>query len=358
MLLDTGSGVLAVDGGFYDPGNDADATTTKLLQVVSYGSAAFVGAVVRTSIRFGNAAGITLQGANLAVTYDGRRQTFGAAQGIVGLAYRALDSAFLMPADTWQTEYDADQVSLGQPADLDPYLDQLAAQGLSALKFAFSIHRSTPTVAADHSPNQGLFVLGGGAECSDLYTGALASIAVVHEQFFNVALRSIQIGNQPSIAVPPIAPGRTALSNAVIDSGTEALRLDQGLYTQVLAAFSAVDPNFASQLQAHAFDRGGGCDQSQLTLPRWPNLQFTFQGSDGTPTAITVHPGDYWQCDAGTPGRATAMICGDRGAGGGQSILGLPLMTSRFVAFDRTASNGHGAILFSQPMPLTETAIA
>jgi hypothetical protein len=351
MLLDTGSAALAVDGGFYNPASDTNASTTKLLQVVSYGSASFVGAVVRTSISFGGSAGVSLPGANLAVTYDGRRLTFGAAQGIIGLAYRALDSAYLMPADTWQTEYDADQVSLGQAADLDPFPDQLAAQGLAALKFAFSIRRSNPTVGADASANQGLFVLGGGAECADLYDGPLASIAVMHEQLFNVALLSVQVGNQPAIAVPPIAPGRQAASNAIIDSGTGVLRLDQGLYTQVLAAFSAIAPDFANQLQLYAADRGGGCDQSQLDLALWPTLQFTFQGTDGTATPIPILPTDYWQFDSSIAGRATAMISGDRGAGGGQSLLGLPLFTSRFVVFDRTASNGHGAILISQPSP-------
>src|SRR5271165_6495567 len=66
MLLDTGSSALAVDGGFYDPTADAGCTTTNLLQAVAYGSASFVGAVVRTAVGFG-AGAPTLPGANLAV---------------------------------------------------------------------------------------------------------------------------------------------------------------------------------------------------------------------------------------------------------------------------------------------------
>ena len=38
------------------------------------------------------------------------------------------------------------------------------------------------------------------------------------------------------------------------------------------------------------------------------------------------------------------MIVGDRGAGGGQSVLGLPFFAGKFVVFDRTGSNGHGVV--------------
>jgi hypothetical protein len=348
LVLDTGSSVLAVDGGFYDPVADA-ATTTRYLQVVPYGSAFFVGAVVQTSVAFAgaaNAANLTLPAANLAVTYDSRRHTFGDAQGILGLAYKVLDSATLMPTDTWQTQYTADQISLGKEADLDPYLDQLSAQGLCSTICAFALQRSTPSLA-DAALNQGIFVLGGGHDCTDLYDGAFTQTAIVHEQFYNVALLSVQVGAQPAIPAPAIAPGQQAASNAIMDSGTNTLILTQPLYLALLAAFNIARAGFGDLLQAHGYDRGGGCDQTKLDLTQWPPVIFVFQGLDGTPVRIELPPAEYWQFDTGTPGQATAMICGDRGSGGGQSILGLPLFTNRFVVFDRSATDGRGFVGFA-----------
>ena len=349
LILDTGSSVLAVDGGYYNPTTDPTATTTKLLQVVQYGSASFVGAVVQTTVSFPGAP--PLPGTNLAVTYGGRKQSFDSAQGIIGLAYQCLDSATLMPADTWQNPYNADQISLGQPADLTPYLDQLATQGLAPLMFALALRRSMPSAAladpATDPLNQGLFILGGGIDCTDLYQAPLTTIAVVHAQFYNTNLLSVQVGTQPAINVPPVAPGRTAASNSIIDSGTNCLKLDHSLYTQVIATFSAINPEFATTLQQYAFTQGAACAQSTLNLPAWPPLLLTFQGPNGTQSTITIHPNHYWQFDAQGAGQAIAMICDDRGSGGGQSVLGLPIFTGYFVVFDRTASTGHGTIGFA-----------
>ena len=105
--------------------------------------------------------------------------------------------------------------------------------------------------STDAGLNAGTFVLGGGGDCTDLYTGELVQIAVVHKQYYNVALISIAVGDQAAIPVPPIAPGRPALSNAVIDSGTSTVLLDQSLYTLLVAAFCAQFGNDAAKLCIH-----------------------------------------------------------------------------------------------------------
>jgi hypothetical protein len=352
VLLDTGSSMLVVDGGVYDPSTDHDAATTQLLQTAQFASGSFMASVIRTSVALppAGAAPLRFPGANLAVTYDSRPGTFGRSDGIFGLAYAALDTAYRMPADTWKNRYSADQLQLGQQADLDPYFSQLAAAGLVSNKFAFAVRRSVTRQALDDPStdplNSGLFVLGGGAECTDLYQGPFASVAVVHEQYYNTNLVAVRVGNQ-TINVPPAAPGSRVASNSIVDSGSSNLTLDQGLYDKVVAAFHAIDPAFAAALLANAPTAGSGCDQTRIDLTKWPALLLILQGSDGGQATVSVAPGDYWQFDSVRQGNASAMLCGDGGMLGGQSILGLPVFSGHFVVFDRTATNGHGVIGFA-----------
>jgi Xylanase inhibitor C-terminal len=348
VLLDTGAGLLAVDGGGYDPSTDPAAKTTQLLQTAPFQTGSFMAAVVQTSLVLSMAGPpVVLPNANLAVTYQNTSGTFGNADGILGLAYAALDTAYRMPADTFKTKYQADQLRLGQPADLEPFISQVATAGLAPQTFAFAVRRSMTSQALDDPTtdplNNGLFILGGGSACTDLYSGAFANVAVAHEQYYHTNLLSIQVGAQ-TINVPPAAPGGRVFSNSIIDSGASILQLDQGLYTRIIAAFAMVNPAFAAALQASA---GRGCDQTTLDLTAWPPLGFTFQGSEGTPATIQIAPRDYWQFDCGQKGLAVAMMTGDNGALAGQSILGLPVFTGHLVVFDRTASNGHGVISFA-----------
>jgi hypothetical protein len=355
LLLDTGAGLLVVDGGDggYNPATDAAAKTTKLLQTATFETGSFMAAVVRTPISLpvvGAATPVILPNANVAVTYQEKSGIFGNADGILGLAYAALDTALRMPADTFQTKYPADQIHLGQPADLDPFITQLADAGLAPDVFAFSVRRSMTSQASDDPDtdplNSGLFILGGGHDCTDLYKGTFTNVAVVHEQYYGTNLQSVRVGTK-TIPVPPVAPGVRAFSNSIIDSGAFILKLDQGLYASIIAAFAAIRPAFAESLQASSTSAGSGCDQTTLKLADWPVLTLVFQGSDGTPAPVRIAPQDYWQFDCRQKGRAIAMITGDGGSLAGQSILGLPLFAGHFVVFDRTASNGHGVISFA-----------
>ena len=354
FLLDTGSSALAIGRNVYDPANDPSAQTTKLLQLAHYLSNAFVGGVVTTTLSLtdeGTAKAVNLSGVNLAVAYDKRTDNFGKADGIFGLAYEALDNAYLMPVDTWQNQYDSDQVGLGKKCDLTPCFDQLIDAGLIGRKFAFSVRRSLMSEGQDDPAadplNSGLFILGGGDECDDLYSGDFTNLAVLHAQHYSVNLLSVQVGDQAPIPVQPIAPGSNAPSNAFIDSGTPNLLLDQDLYDQIIAAFAAIDSGFADALKQYPFG-GGGCDQTEIDLGKWPPLKLGFQGSDGNPAVLTVEAENYWQFDAAGKGFSLAVIAGDGGMMGGQSIIGLPIFSGSYVVFDRTSSNGAGVIRFAR----------
>ncbi len=342
VMLDTGSSMLTVDGSLFDA---AAVTTTQLLQTAQFSSGTLMASVVNTAIGLsadGAPAAITVPKANLAAVYDIQPGLFGRADGILGLAYPPLNQAYQMPANTWDTHYKASQLSLGTAApNLAPYVNQAVSAGLITDSFAFSIRRS----AASEGPNAdvlntGVFVLGDGTTCKDLYSGAFTSVAVVHDTYYSTNLISIQVG-QRTIPVPPVAAGSTMASNAVVDSGNSSLMLDPDVYRQVIAAFNAINPIFGTALTSSA-----SYDQTALQLAAWPPLRFVMQGANGAPATIAVAPQDYWQFDSDGPGKATTGLAGTS-PHPNQSILGLPLMTGYFVVFDRTAGNGLGTINFA-----------
>jgi hypothetical protein len=347
LLVDTGSAMLVIDGQAYDPATDPQAVTSQLLQTATYASGSFLAAVVRTTLAAASTPALSLAAANLARAYQMQPNTLGMADGVLGLAYRSLDTAFQMPADTTATRYTADQTGQGAATTLPPFMDQLSTAGLAQNRFALRVRRSTARLqAADPAAdpaNAGLLVLGGGADCADLYQGPITTIAVVHEHFVHVNLRSVQVGAQPSIAVPPLPPGSQAASTAIVDSGNNALTFDQPLYTAILASFAAIGPGFADRLRACSIDTGAGCDQTLIDLTAWPTLLLSFQAPAGITAQIAVAPADYWQFDAFAPGSASAMLAGANLSG--QSILGLPLLAGYYVIFDRAG----GTVGFASP---------
>ena len=348
VILDTGSSMLTVNGELYDPGADSAATTTRLLQTAQFSSGTLMAAVARTPVGLladDAATTIAVPNANLAVVYDIPPNLFGDADGIFGLAYRGLNKSFQMPANTWDARYKVGQLGLGQPApDLDPYVTQVVAAGLAVDTFAFAVRRSVASEAADHAAadvlNTGVFVLGGGAECTDLYTGPFTSVAVVHAYYYNTNLIAVKVGDR-TVNVAAAPAGGVAASNSVVDSGNSSLMLDPDLYRRVIGLFNAINPIFGAALVSN-----GSYDQTALSLASWPMLGFVLQGVGGARVTVTVAPEDYWQFDSAGPGSATTGLTGGS-PHPGQSILGLPLFTGHYVVFDRTAAGGLGAINFA-----------
>ena len=348
VLLDTGSSMLTVDGALYDAGTDRAATTTQLLQTAQFSSGTLMASVVRAPVGLladGDPTAIIVPNANLAVVYDIQPNLFGRADGILGLAYPALNKSYQMPKNTWGAGYRSNQLGQGKPAAaLAPYLNQAVAAGLVADTFAFAVQRSVMSEAADGAAadllNDGVFVLGGGAECTDLYTGPFASVAVVQADYYNTNLIAIQVGDR-TVTLPPNRAGGPVASNSVVDSGNSSLMLDPFLYRQVIGQFNAINPIFGTALAS-----SGSYDQTALNLAAWPALRFVLQAAGGGQATVTVAPRDYWQFDSDGPGRATTGLTGGS-PHPGQSILGLPLFAGHYVVFDRTAAGGQGSINFA-----------
>jgi hypothetical protein len=348
-ILDTGSSMVAVISQVYDPSADAAATTTQLLQSGNFSGGGFLAAVVQAPVRLAGAGvtPISLAKANLGVVYNVNQSPFGRAYGILGLAYPALSLAKRMLSNTWTTKYSqADFKAAASAEPLAPYLDQLVAAGDITNKFAFSVQRSFRSQGDDGDQlNSGIFVVGEGEECTDLYKGDFASVPIVHESYYGTNLVAIRIGNQ-TIQVPPLPAGSPAGSNAFIDSGCNFLQFETGLYNSVVGAFGAANS---------AVLKAGQAVQAQLNLADWPDIQLILEGAGGSRITLAVESKDYWQFDSFGAGTARPALSIGAAPYPGQSILGLPLFAGHYVVFDRTGGPGKGVIKFAA-QPTADTA--
>ena len=348
VLFDTGSSTLAIDGKAYDATKDRTAKITDIAQEVSYADQSnWIGAVVLTDITAGVGKSVTLPQVHAAVAYHASADMFGKSEGILGLAYTKLNNAFVMPGPTIPPRYTYNQVQAGHVTYIEPYFTQLESAGLVANKFAFytrrsMVNRATANPATDPL-NNGFLILGGGEENTDLYTGSFQVARVVHDTYYNTNLKSITVGNTERISVPPATKASGNASNSVVDSGTNSLLLDQSLFDEVAKKLSpAVDSTLTDALRA------GYVPMSKLNLSAWPPITFVLEGALGTDVSLVVTPDNYWQTNSPKAGYASAALLGDNGQGGGQSILGLPLMNNYFTVFDRSVDKGLGVVSFAK----------
>jgi hypothetical protein len=376
VIIDTGSSTLAVTLKAYAPAQDTELKATTLAQVVLYGTGGWAGPVVETGITL---AGVGLPSAPLAITEAQEPNNFGAADGILGLAYNVLNSAFdltgylrkkdVNPPNTypWRLKVQNAQAAVeafgqelaSQPqSDVDPYFTALEEQSIVANKLAFYTLRSFPRVAtagasnatlAKDKLNQGFLILGGGEEQTDLFTGTFADVIVVDDIYYNVNLKSVRVGSGPVIAAAPLQANFVSEvgSNAIVDSGTNVLVLAADVYAAVEKGLNALNPNFVKQIDT-ANQSNDGIAATDLALASWPDIAFTLQGATGDVT-LTVTPATYWQIDAPAPGRAISVLSPGGAASASnpaQSILGLPLMNNYYTVFDRSV-DAKGIIRFA-----------
>ena len=341
VLLDTGSSTLAVDHKSYDPAHDPTAKSTELVQEVGYGDGSnWIGSVVQTDVtaREGERS-VDLPGVSVAVAYHETINMFGKAQGILGLAYGALDDAIDISKVSVPPHYSPNDVRAGHKAFVEPYFTSLERAGLVASKFAFYTKRST--VHASGSPatdplNQGYLILGGGEEATDLYSGDFKTVDVLSDDYFSVNLREVRVGEAGTIPVRPPTHQSKARTNAIVDSGTNGLELAPALFDAILAKLSAAQVKLIRSTQVST---------RKIDLSAWPTLSFALQGKGGD-VRLDVSPAHYWQMDAWETGTAVCSLW--RGSDE-QSILGLPLMNAYFTIFDCSANHGLGVVKFARP---------
>ena len=367
VILDTGSSTLAVKQGSYKPTADKDLKPTQYAQEVTYGTGGWAGPVITTTVDMGlPGANITLQNSFLAIADDQQPQNFGNADGILGLAYNALNNAVdLTPllhgsnnnaSYPWPFPISSSTALLQQlnqafanlPAkDLPPYFDEVEAKGFVANRFSFYTLRSFPSFAGDPGQNplnKGLFILGGGTAETDLFTGDFASIQVFDDAWYNTNLKAVQVEGTAPVHIARLSSEdrRQMLSNSIVDSGTNALFLAPDAFKAVLNGLNQINPEFAKLAQA-ALNSRNGIPASQLGLDRWPGISFIMTGDSNQDVKLTCAPATYWQVDTPAAGQAVFQVVPNSNQ---QSILGLPLMNNYYTVFDRTM-NRTGLIRFA-----------
>jgi hypothetical protein len=351
VIMDTGSSTIAIKTSTYAAAADSTRTATSLAQDVIYGTGAWAGPVIRTDLALGGVAAVNDY---LALTDDAAPDNFGAADGILGLAYNGLNQAYdlsayltrrhvsppvtypwpLPPRKTQSAIEQFGKVISTMPVqELPPFFTTLVTGENVPNTFAFLTHRSAPKPVASDPANLGTFVLGGGKDQTGLFTGAFADVAVVDDVYYNTNLTAVQVGSRPPIAVPPLNPqyAATQISNSIIDSGTNSLAFSTQIYQAILADFAALSPSLGQVAQAAAQSQQG-IPNSQVDLAAWPTLTFTLQGAAGGSVTLTCAPQNYWQLDAFQAGTAVLQI---NDMGMTQTILGLPLFNGYYVVFDR-----------------------
>lgn len=346
VILDTGSSTLAVWKSSF---GTAPTTSTPYVQFVQYGTGSWAGPVLQAQVGMGSGDHyIDLPQADIAQiqsgSFNGQPQ-FYPANGILGLAYSMLNQAAELGANAVPSSYNTPAAWNSLPPSsmqsLTPWFKGLVDSEGVANKFAFltkraSVDHSTPNPTTDPH-NQGWFILGGGEEQTDLYTGSFQSVSVVADDWYSTQLLSVQVGDQePYLVNWDLNNG----SNSIVDSGTQEIQFSGLIYHYVLTSLGNINPDFATWAQ------NGGAELTADDLAGWPPISVTLQAPGGSTTTLQIMPDNYWQLNFG-PGMQAAFFIGNGGENP-QSILGLPLMNNYYVVFDRSAgSSGLGQIKFA-----------
>jgi hypothetical protein len=372
VILDTGSSTLAINSSVYDPGTDATMKPTTLAQDVIYGSGGWTGPVVAASIAVGSGGQEVSANANLAITADYEPGNFGNADGIMGLAFNSLNSAYdlssyiteqsINPPWTypWPFRLHNSNAAIRQFAnflnrlpqqDLQPYFTALASQDVERNVFALYTLRSVVAMGtanpATDPLNNGYFILGGGEEQADLYTGDFIDVNVVDDFWYNTVLWAVQVaGCDPINANPlPAQYAKSNKSNSIIDSGTNSLNLASDVYQAIFSSLQQVNPAFAQIVQQAGPQQPIPADD--LNLAQWPDIMFILNDVNGGKATLTCTASNYWQLDSPEAGQAMFQIENSHGV---QSVLGLPLLKNYYTVFDRT-QNPYGMVRFAKNVP-------
>jgi hypothetical protein len=356
LIIDTGSSSLAVLASTFDAAADGSLNATSWAQQLAYGEGAWVGPVVCTDLRLDHS-GHHLAGIQLALI-EAMSTQFQGADGILGMAYRALDHAHdlsaLLPApasQSWPWPFDAQQSSdasftrqlHAQPkVPLVPAFSALEEHGVVSNRFTLLIRRAVKRVDASerpHADNQGRLLLGGGEELAHLHHGDVQTLPVVHDRYYNVALQALQVAGQTPLAAPPLRAEEVAgyASNAIIDTGCSFILLEDSLHSGMIEAFRAIDARLVERIEAfgQCLPRQRGLVDAGLVELPWPPLCFLFDAGEGQIARIQLEPEHYWQHDALHPGESWFMLLRQLPDWPRQSVLGLPLLCDHFVVFDR-----------------------
>ena len=384
LMLDTGSSTLVVTQHAYDSLQDASLQPTMFAQCVQYGLGGWYGPVVKTEVdMLAHGEGMCLKDTHVSIATVLKEGCFANSDGILGLAYHRLNDAHslesyltekeISPKVTWpwsSTKIETETITEfndfleKQPMEvIEPYFTQLEEEGITANKFSFvtrrsSIHHASPDLSVEQLKidplNQGLFILGGGEENTDLYQGEFKRIRVIDDVYYNVNLLKVKVGDAEPIEVPKLVGTdlKHYHSNAFVDTGASLIALESSVFDGIIQCFEQINPDFKKILEPFlTFEfKEEGIPLEDLNLADWPDIEFIFESSVSSAeseTSILCKASDYWQVNAPSYGQASFKIMSQVPGWPDQSILGLPLISDYYVVFSRF-ENEFGDIKFAQ----------
>ncbi|MBY4599384.1 hypothetical protein K3217_28080 [bacterium BD-1] len=379
LILDTGSSSMVVRPKAYDPGRDGCLRATPWLQEVRYGGGAWAGPVLRSRLAFGHGHHQRRIDDALFAWCETDDRLFQGADGLWGLAYRSLDpardaSALLAaqghaPPLSWPWPYDR-----GHAFDLDafdaflhtlprtlltPAFSALEEEGVVRNRFALAAGRAVVHVAEANAStarleadplNRGTLVLGGGSEHQHLYRGAFQDVRVVHDEYYEVNLRALRVGQGDPIPVAPAAAAADgARGNALLDTGCSLLMFDAATHEALVAALARIDPAFPAWIERsrQALAEGHGLPSDAIDLQRWPDLHLVLEAPGGGETHLRLPASQAWARNAPAPGECLCLLAPPPPSFRGRSLLGLPVFAGRYAVFDRGAGQGLGSVRFA-----------
>ena len=383
VILDTGSSVLAVRESCYQRTEDPHFTATSYVQCVEYGSGGWYGPVVKTRVTVGMPGHrAILNDVEIAIASEAGATSFLDADGILGLAFSPLDTAFdvsqlllkegVQPPNSYpyilqqpgQTVSSYSQTLRALPkAAITPYFTQLEESGAVMDQFALLTHRSSilhtekhQTVEAltCHHLNHGLCVLGKPFEHTELYCNPVYTVPVLHDKYYNVNVTGVRVGELPEIAVPALDEAHKAsyVSNGIVDSGASMVVMPAPVMHAVKKALYSYNPAFQPLLDVFGNYSGKevGVALDKLDLATWPDIHLILTGQGGEPVTVTLKPDTYWQIHAPAPNQATFKLCSLAGWPN-QVIIGLPLLNNYYTIFDRQDGK-NGSVHFAQKVDI------
>lgn len=363
LILDTGSSSLAIRASAVE--NNKGLIATSLAQHVFYGKGQWYGPVVKETISMGHSEDLlALPEVNVALAYDNKSHVFSQADGILGLAYNALNKAYdltsilvenqITPHETFpwarlegleisKLNFNVNDFPLQH---IKPYFTQLEEHQLTANKFAFIVHRSSTyqmkassqLSASEHPLNHGIFVLGNPESQQHFHCSEFQDVKVVHDKYYNINITSVFIDPTCKIRFPSLQPKyqKAYISNGIVDSGASAMVFPASVFTQLLEQFIDFNPDFEEILSAFREFTGEeiGIPITSVNLDSWPNLFIEVQGIDDNLVTLKLDPRTYWQTHAPQANEISFKIT-TLPNWPNQGILGLPLMNNYYTIFDR-----------------------
>lgn len=377
LIVDTGSSTLVVNQHTYNGTQDKTLAPTTYLQHMRYGMGDWVGPVVHSSVHLGEPQSkVRIEEVAISVAEVDQENTFASADGIFGLAYKALNHAHdaaVMLANldlehTWPwntklaekvTEKDFAIDLQHQPdSQITPLFTALAEQNVVPDQFAFLVHRSsifqtdskkTESELVEHPLNRGILAVGNPHLHTHLHKCNYQHVKVLDDKYYNVELLSIEVKGQVPIPAPRLSEKQKQRfgSNAIVDSGASAIVLPPQMFDSLFWQLCQYNPKFSSILESFKVFTGKeqGIPIQLVDLDEWPDIAFQLTSIGQQPVTLVLSPHSYWQTHAPQSNQISFKLT-TLPNWGAQAILGLPLLCEYYSIFDRRAEQ-FGVISFA-----------